>query len=161
MPATPQTVWRITTARFADSAFSGEGASMYGGRWNPKGYKLVYTAQSQSLALLELLVQDDPLHANYVLIPAYLPVDLPQTRIEAKQLPEHWRTAGEREVLQTLGKNWLQEGNSAVLVVPSAVVPGERNFLLNPAHADFCRIQTGSAQSLQTDTRLLRNLHQD
>ena len=91
MPATPQTVWRITTSRFVDSAFSGEGASLYGGRWNPKGYKLVYAAQSQSLALLELMVQDDPLRANYVLIPAFIPADLPQTRIEADQLPEHWR----------------------------------------------------------------------
>ena len=60
------TVWRITTQRFAASAFSGEGARLYGGRWNPKGWEVVYTAESQSLALLELMVQDDPLRATRV-----------------------------------------------------------------------------------------------
>lgn len=124
-----------------------------------KSYKLVYTAQSQSLVLLELMVQDVPLRANYVLIPAFIPAELPQTRIEADQLPEHWRTLEERLALQGLGLQWLLAGETAVLDVPSAVVPGERNFLLNPEHADFCRIHTGPPQSLHTDTRLLRNLH--
>ncbi|MFT4196060.1 RES family NAD+ phosphorylase [Ottowia sp.] len=152
------TVWRITTARFAASAFSGEGARLHGGRWNPKGWELVYAAQSQSLALLELMVQDDPLRAHYVLIPAQLPAGLPATRIEVAQLPEGWRTIGERGALQALGLAWLQEGRTAVLDVPSAVVPAERNFLLNPRHPDFARIAIGEPQSLHTDTRLLRNL---
>ena len=153
-----QTVWRITTARFAASTFSGEGARLHGGRWNPKGWELVYTAQSQSLALLELMVQDDRLRAHYVLIPAQLPAGLPVTRIEAAQLPEGWRTLGERGALQALGLAWLQEARTAVLDVPSAVVPAERNFLLNPRHPDFTRIAIGEPQSLYTDTRLLRNL---
>ena len=153
-----RTVWRITTARFAQSAFSGEGARLYGGRWNPKGWEVVYTAQSQSLALLELMVQDDPLRAHYVLIPAKLPADLPETRIDVDQLPEDWRTIGARDVLQTMGQAWLQEAQTAVLNVPSAVVPAERNILINPRHPDFARIVLGEPQSLQTDTRLLRNL---
>ncbi len=153
-----QTVWRITTARFTAAAFSGEGARLYGGRWNPKGREVVYTAQTQSLALLELMVQDDPLRAHYVLIPAQLPVGLPETRIETAQLPEGWCTLGGRGALQALGQAWLQEGATAVLNVPSAVVPAERNFLLNPRHPDFARITIGAPQSLQTDTRLLRNL---
>ncbi len=152
------TVWRITTARFAASAFSGEGARLYGGRWNPKGWPVVYTAQSQSLALLELMVQDDPLRAHYVLIPADLPADLVQTRVEAAQLPEDWRTLGTRDVLQRIGQAWLEEARTAVLNVPSAVLPAERNLLLNPRHPGFSRIQIGQPQSLQTDTRLLRNL---
>ncbi|WJJ93124.1 RES family NAD+ phosphorylase [Neopusillimonas aromaticivorans] len=153
-----RTVWRITTTRFAQSAFSGEGARLYGGRWNPKGWEVVYTAQSQSLALLELMVQDDPLRAHYVLIPAKLPADLPETRIDVDQLPEDWRTIGARDVLQTMGQAWLQEAQTAVLNVPSAVVPAERNILINPRHPDFARIVLGEPQSLQTDTRLLRNL---
>lgn len=156
--AAATTVWRITTARFAATAFSGEGARLYGGRWNPKGREVVYTAQSQSLALLELMVQDDPLRARYVLIPAQLPAGLPETRIETAQLPEDWRTLGGRGALQALGQAWLQEGTTAVLNVPSAVLPAERNFLLNPRHPDFARIAIGAPQSLQTDTRLLRNL---
>lgn len=153
-----RTVWRITTARFAQTAFSGEGARLYGGRWNPKGLEMVYTAESQSLALLELMVQDDPLRAHYVLIPAQLPADLPETRIDVNQLPDDWRTINARDVLQALGLAWLEGGQTAVLNVPSAVVPAERNLLINPRHPDFSRIVIGKAQSLQTDTRLLRNL---
>ncbi len=153
-----RTVWRITTARFAQTAFSGEGARRYGGRWNPKGHEVVYTAESQSLALLELMVQDDPLRAHYVLIPAQLPDDLPQTRIEVDQLPPDWRTLGARDVLQALGRAWLEGAQTAVLNVPSTVVPAERNVLFNPRHPDFARVAIGAPQSLQTDTRLLRNL---
>lgn len=119
---------------------------------------MVYTAESQSLALLELMVQDDPLRAHYVLIPAQLPTDLPETRIDVDQLPDDWRTIDARDVLQALGLAWLEGGQTAVLNVPSAVVPAERNLLINPRHPDFSRIVIGEAQSLQTDTRLLRNL---
>lgn len=153
-----RTVWRITTARFAQTAFSGEGARLYGGRWNPKGWEVVYTAESQSLALLELMVQDDPLRAHYVLIPAQLPADLPEMRIEVDQLPQDWRNIDARDALQAVGLAWLEGGQTAVLNVPSAVVPAERNLLINPRHPDFSRIVIGEAQSLQTDTRLLRNL---
>ena len=151
-------VWRITTARFAASAFSGEGARLYGGRWNPKGWPVIYTAESQSLALLELMVQDDPLRANYVLIPAQLPTDLPESRTDAEALPAQWRTMGARGALQEIGRAWLDSGRTAVLSVPSAVVPAERNYLLNPRHPDFNRIQIGAPLSLEVDTRLLRNL---
>ena len=150
-----RTVWRITTARFAQTAFSGEGARLYGGRWNPRGWEVVYTAESQSLALLELMVQDAPLRANYVLIPAHLPVDLPETRINVNQLPDGWRTLRSRDVLQAKGVAWLESGQTAVLNVPSAVVPAERNYLLNPRHPDFTRIMLGQPQLLQTDTRLV------
>ncbi len=153
-----RTVWRITTARFVPSAFSGEGARLYGGRWNPKGWAMIYTAESQSLALLELMVQDDPLRARYVLIPAHLPADLPATRVEVGQLPEGWRTIGVRDVLQEMGRAWLESGVTAVLDVPSAVLPGERNYLLNPRHPDFARISIGASELLDVDTRLLRNL---
>lgn len=153
-----RTVWRITTSRFAQTAFSGEGARLHGGRWNPKGWEVVYTAESQSLALLELMVQDDPLRAHYVLIPAQLPADLPETRIEVGQLPDNWRTIDARDVLQALGLRWLEGRQTALLNVPSAIVPAERNLLINPRHPDFARIVIGEPQSLQTDIRLLRNL---
>lgn len=153
-----RTVWRITTARFASTAFDGEGARLYGGRWNPKGREVVYTAESQSLALLELMVQDGPLRARYVLIPAQLPQDMSETRIAVEQLPPDWRTLGARDVLQAMSSEWLRAEKTAVLSVPSAVVPAERNYLLNPRHRDFVRMELGEPQSLETDTRLLRDL---
>ena len=87
-----RTVWRITTARFAAAAFSDEGARLHGGRWNPKGHGVIYTAESQSLALLERLVQDALLRARYALIPAQLPADLAVRQVDAAALPTDWRT---------------------------------------------------------------------
>jgi len=150
--------WRITTARFAATAFSGEGARIFGGRWNPKGYAVVYTAQSRALALLEMLVQDDPLRARYVLIPVRIPDSVSVPEIELASLPPDWRALSTRDALQTIGRNWVEQGASAVLAVPSAVVPAERNYLLNPNHPDFARIAIGAAEPLETDLRLLRNL---
>lgn len=153
-----RTVWRITTARFAAAAFSDEGARLHGGRWNPKGHGVIYTAESQSLALLEMLVQDAPLRARYVLIPAHLPAERAVSQVEASALPANWRTLGTRDALQAIGRAWLEEGRSAVLAVPSAVVPAERNYLINPRHPDFARIVIGVPKALDVDVRLLRNL---
>lgn len=152
-----RTVWRITTARFAATAFSGEGARLYGGRWNPKGFEMVYTAESRSLALLEMMVQDAPLRARYVLIPVSLPDAVSVTSIEVADLPPDWRKLDRRDALQDIGRDWLVRGDSAVLAVPSAVVPAERNYLLNPRHPDFTRVIIGETEALETDFRLMRN----
>jgi RES domain-containing protein len=153
-----RTVWRITTARFAATAFSGEGARLYGGRWNPKGFELVYTAESRSLALLEMLVQDAPLRASYVLIPARLPDTVRVVYLDVADLPADWRQPEQRDALQRIGRDWLGQGQSAVLAVPSAVVPAESSYLLNPRHPDFAQIVIGEPEALQTDRRLMRNL---
>jgi RES domain-containing protein len=153
-----RTVWRITTARFATSAFSGEGARLYGGRWNPKGFALIYTAESRALALLEMMVQDAPLRARYVLIPAHLPEAVSVTSVELADLATDWRRLDRRYALQRIGRDWLKGGRSAVLAVPSAVVPAEHNYLLNPAHPDFARITRGEPEALDTDLRLMRPL---
>jgi RES domain-containing protein len=150
------TVWRILTARFADSAFSGEGAGRYGGRWHRKGVPLVYTADSQSLAMLEMLVQDQPLRARYLMIPAEIPTDLAIARVTTVQLDPDWRDAAALEALRTLGTQWAEGLTTAVLTVPSAVVPAETNYLLNPRHPDFARIRVGDPQVLITDLRLIR-----
>lgn len=150
------TVWRITTRRFAASAFTGEGARLYGGRWNRVGLPLVYTAQSRSLALLEMLVQDEPLRANYVLIPALIGKAVSRKTVLPSALPTNWRSAQHREALQAMGQQWLASGESCVLAVPSAVVPLELNYLINPLHADFKYIQIGTPETLDTDSRLFR-----
>ena len=152
-----QTVWRITTRRFVDTAFSGEGARLFGGRWNRPGQSVIYTAESRSLALLEMLVQDDPLRANYVLIPAHVPDTVSREQVDINALPTDWRNQSERIHLQALGTHWLRESRSCVLVVPSAVVPAELNFLINPLHPDFTRIRLGEPETLETDLRLIRH----
>ena len=149
------TVWRIITRRFADTAFSGEGARRFGGRWNRRGVPVVYTAGSQSLALLEMLVQDEPLRASYLVIPAELPSDLLIEHLPAAHLPPDWRDPASLETLRTLGSDWAAGLTTPVLAVPSAVVPAETNYLLNPRHPDFPRIGIGEPQELVTDLRLL------
>lgn len=150
------TVWRLVTARFADSAFSGEGARLYGGRWNRKGVPMVYAAATQSLAMLEMLVQDEPLRARYVVIPATLPKGLKIERIAPDQLPADWRDLSARESLQAIGSDWVKRQSSTVLAVPSAVIPTESNYLLNPQHPSFARIEIGKPQDFVTDLRLIK-----
>lgn len=151
------TAWRLVTQRFAASAFSGEGARLYGGRWNVKGVPMVYTAQSQSLAMLEMLVQDEPLRARYVMIAARIPRSVQIEGMTARKLPEDWRNAAAREQLQAIGTGWARRRSGAVLAVPSAMIPAEINYLLNPLHGDFSRIQIGAPQAFVTDLRLLRS----
>ena len=151
------TVWRLLRARFARSAFSGEGARLYGGRWNRKGTPMVYTAGSQSLAMLEMLVQDEPLRARYVMLSAALPKNLKIARVTPAQLPADWRDPGARDQLQAIGTDWVNRGSSAALVVPSAVIPSETNYLLNPLHPSMARIVIGKPQEFITDLRLRRD----
>src|SRR6202521_5335015 len=99
-------VWRITTARCARSAFTGEGARLYGGRWSPKGVPMVYTAANQSLAMLEMLVQDQPLRARYVMIEARIPSTVRIERVSIDDLPSDRRELGARQKLQAIGAEW-------------------------------------------------------
>lgn len=150
------TVWRLLTARFAETAFSGEGARLYGGRWNPKGVPMVYASGSQSLAMLEMLVQDEPLRARYVMIPATLPRGMKVERLTPERLPADWRDAAAREGLREIGSDWVARRSSAVLAVPSVVIPAETNYLLNPLHPAFAKIAIGQPQAFVTDLRLIR-----
>jgi len=153
MPA--RIVWRIATARRARTAFSGEGARRYGGRWNPKGVPLVYAAESRALAMLEMLVQDEPLHARYVVIPATLPDGLAIERVDTAKLPSDWRGPQRTEDLRTIGAEWAASRRTVALAAPSAVLPEETNYLLNVLHPDFRRIRVGKPRVLVTDVRLL------
>jgi RES domain-containing protein len=149
-------VWRITTGRRARTALSGEGARLYGGRWNPKGVALVYCAESRALAMLEMLVQDEPLRARYVVIPATLPDGMAIERVDTAKLPSDWRTPRRVEHLRTIGAAWAASKRTMVLAVPSAVLPEETNYLLNPLHPEFKRLRIGKPRTLVTDVRLLR-----
>jgi RES domain-containing protein len=146
------------TRKWKDHAFSGKGARLYGGRWNPKGTAVVYTAASRALALLEMLVQDEPLRAAYWLISATIPDTVRVEQVTLTSLPHNWMTSAHSETLRTIGRTWITRGKSAVLAAPSAVMPAETNYLLNPLHPDFAHIQIGQARKLQTDLRLRRRL---
>ena len=146
----------LMTARFADTASSGDGARLYGGRWNCKGVPLVYAAGSQSLAMLEMLVQDEPLRARYVMIRVRIPGEVRIRYLKIGDLPRDWRNLAAREQLQNIGTEWARKLTGAVLSVPSAVIPSESNYLINPLHSDFNRIEFGKPEAFVTDVRLLR-----
>jgi RES domain-containing protein len=147
--------FRIAKARHARNAFDGKGARRYGGRWNSPGTPLVYTSATRALAALELLVhlQASELLATYVLIEATFEAALVE-RLEPVRLPRNWRAFPSRVGLQEIGDRWAAERRSAVLEVPSAVVPAESNFLLNPLHRDFAKIAVGGSSRFVFDPRL-------
>ncbi len=149
--------WRITKQKHAKSAFDGEGARLYGGRWNSPGTRMIYTAQSQSLAVLEVLVHlDSPeLLKKYVLFE--VSIDLSCMRdLDFSLLPRNWKADPAPAKVQAIGDDWVAGGSSAVLRVPSTLVPGESNFLLNPRHPDFAKLRIARAHPFQFDPRLTR-----
>jgi RES domain-containing protein len=152
------TAWRITKQRHAKAAFSGEGARLYGGRWNSPGTAMIYTAQSQALAALEMLAHlgSAELLGKFVFIEVEIPESL-ITSIELSLLPRNWRTDQAPARLRMLGDAWVAAGSSAVLRVPSALVPGEKNYLLNPRHQDFSKLLIGKPFPFRLDPRLVEN----
>lgn len=130
--------YRLVKQKWKSSAFDGEGARLYGGRWNSRGKPAIYLAGSQSLAMLEIMVHlnDYRLLSSYAMFELHIPAaeiaDLPQNRI-----PPDWRAEPAPPSTAEIGDAWLDEGAGLALAVPSVVIPGERNYLLNPKHPLF------------------------
>lgn len=165
-----KTFWRLTKAKYARAArggnhlggrgpFSGYGSVLHAGRWHPKGMPMVYAAESAALALLETLVHIERaalLRFDYAAIPVTVPdalTDLVETLADG-DLPADWQAWPYPASTQTLGAEWFDAWRSIALVVPSAVVPHERNVLLNPTHPRFGELEIGAPQSFPVDPRL-------
>ena len=147
--------WRIVNARKAATAFSGDGSRRSGGRWNSRGYRAVYLADSLALATLEVMVHGVSYETlqNYVCIVATIPKKIIQ-EVDLKSLPRNWREDLPPAEVRALGDRWLNEQKSAALKVPSAVIPVEFNYVLNPRHKDFGKIEIAEPLSLAFDKRL-------
>ena len=149
-------IWRLCHQRFAASAFDGEGARLYGGRWNHKGLPLVYCSATLSLAVLEVLVHHRVAipPQDFVAVPAELPARLKITTLTMNDLPAAWQQDPAPAHLQELGSDWLRNASSVALAVPSVLVPQEYNYLLNPRHQDFARLVIGQPEPFPFDARL-------
>ena len=149
--------WRIVKPYHAEDAFSGEGARRYGGRWNSVGMSMVYTAESKALAALELLVHLDQesVLENYLCIPIRFSETCLRT-LDARGVPSDWRNHPPPRSVQQLGDCWLKDQVSVVLEVPSVLIPGERNYLINPFHPDFSELERGAPEPFEFDPRILR-----
>ena len=152
--------WRLVAARFEATAFTGEGARLFGGRWTGRGRPVVYVAQTASLSVLEVAVHLEalPIPNDYRMFEVRF--DDSDVRVEDVRengpLPPGWSGTRTAADVRKRGNDWLKRGSSAVLRVPSVVVPVEDNFLLNPAHPDFAAIEIAAPRPFRLDPRLTR-----
>ncbi|HET8995191.1 MAG TPA: RES family NAD+ phosphorylase, partial [Acetobacteraceae bacterium] len=152
----PLRLWRIVTGRHP--AWSGEGARLFGQRWNPPGYSAIYTGTSFAVCLVEVLVHANrtapPSAARYV--EAEVPADVSRELFNPG-LHHGWDDPLNPSVAQSFGRRWIAERRSALLVVPSVVTGGrDTNVVVNPDHPDASRISVGPERPVTFDSRLFR-----
>lgn len=153
------TSFRLVQRQLVKSAFDGEGARKFGGRWNNQGVRVVYTASSLSLAALELLAHLESravLERRYAFIAAQFSSSLCLKLEDFARLPSNWFQDPPPRAVTRLGARWVRDQSSAVLSVPSAIVPAERNYLFNPLHPDFRQIVLATAKAFAFDPRLIK-----
>ena len=148
--------YRLVKRKWRQAAFDGEGARLYGGRWNSKGKACIYLAGSESLAMLEVMVHLD----DYQLLTHYalLEVTLQKSSLmslSADSLPKDWAVEPAPASTAEIGDNWLESQSSLALAVPSTVVPRERNYLINPQHVHFQALIDSAAEIAFTPDKRL------
>ncbi|MCC8376148.1 MULTISPECIES: RES family NAD+ phosphorylase [Photorhabdus] len=131
-------LYRLIRSKYVESAWSGTGAKLYGGRWHNIGRPAVYVTTSVSLAVLEVLVHvgDDELLTDFAL----LSIDIPENQIDILNidtLPPDWNDPIPPVSTMEIGSEWLDVNDSIGLMVPSAIIPYENNVMLNPMAKDF------------------------
>jgi RES domain-containing protein len=148
-------LWRISD--FAD--LSGQGGLLAGARWHSRGRRIVYLADHPAAALIEVLVH---LEVDAAELPDALQLlavdaaeDIAAEAVRSDDLPAGWQQ--DSSFTRAVGDRWLAEGRTALLQVPSAVVPAAFNWLLNPSHADAARIEVADIIAASFDPRLARN----
>jgi RES domain-containing protein len=145
-------VYRIARRRYV--ANDGEGAKRHGGRWNRKGTAIVYASQSLALSLLEVVANSFRVPMGLVAIEIEIPDDVSIHDLTASELPRAWASKIVSDRTRNIGTEWVHSGETAILSVPSSIIPRERNFLLNPAHKDFARIKFQPPEPFRLDPRL-------
>lgn len=147
-------VWRIASA--AHAACDGEGARLHGSRWTPRGIPAVFASATLSLAVLERFVHTDPDldPEDLVAIPIDIRERIAIESVDPAVLPADWRSFPAPPAIAAIGEQWLGASGTAVLSVPSVVIPHERNFVLNPGHRDFARVSIGRSEQFSFDPRM-------
>ncbi|WP_192820668.1 RES family NAD+ phosphorylase [Rufibacter sp. LB8] len=148
-------VFRLSKGLYKND-LSGRGAELAGGRWNSKGTALLYTCESRALCTTEIAVHT-PLGIvpdDYWLITLEIPDTLPLQVLPPAQLPPDWNKFPHPNSTQLLGDAFVRAGEFVVLQVPSAVVHGDHNYLLNPRHPAFSQVKFLNAEPFPFDERL-------
>jgi len=146
-------VYRIANTVYSND-ISGTGAKLLGGRWNSRGMPILYTSEHISLALLEMLVNTQ--FKDYAIPLDLLSIQFPDSlefaEVSPKKLKEDW--VKDFEYTRFMGDEFLKDKQRLLLKIPSAVIPEEHNFLLNPLHPDFKKVKIVETRSFRTDVRL-------
>jgi RES domain-containing protein len=147
-------VYRITQAPFSDD-LSGQGAYLFGGRWNFKGQHMLYTAGNPSLALLEILAHFQGMKIPTDLVLMVLEVEAASTSsLDIAVLPSDWRQSPPGDSLKRLGSTFLASEH-AMMKVPSVVMPVDHNYLINPNHASLRTLKIVSKETFLVEGRLM------
>ena len=151
-------VYRLSREKYKDR-LSGYGASLYDQRWNSKGIEVIYTAQSRALANSEVAVHISLgiLPKDYHMVEIDIPNSIGICELKEEELPKGWNAIPFRPVSQQIGDQFILEGKCAVLKVPSVVVKGESNYMVNPAHKDFKLIRIIHTEPFPFDPRYFRD----
>ena len=150
-------IYRIASKDYIDD-LSGTGAKLYGGRWNPKGTAMLYASENISLAILEILVHFDGLTIpdNLVL----LKLEINDKFIEDYSISKFkkiQKSPAAESGFKKEGQKWIKNNNSLALKVPSIIIPGEFNILINPTNNNFPSIKKIKKEKLELDSRLFKN----
>ena len=150
-------LWRLVKTRYAATAFDGEGARIYGGRWSSPGTRVAYASSNSALAVLEVLVHMTAGAAlpGYSLVRASIP-DSHVEALSASDLPKNWSESPVPPEVQAVGDAWVRSGRALAITVPSAIVSGSYNVLINPGHAAYAQLVVESVEPFTFDRRLVR-----
>ncbi|TSD67403.1 RES domain-containing protein [Inquilinus sp. KBS0705] len=148
------TLYRIAKCNYVND-LTGTGARLYGGRWNSEGKSMVYLASSRALAALEVLVHMPPLLLpnNFCIAEIEVP-DKNILTLDESTLPDNWQDVSYPAELKQIGNTFIREAAYLMLKVPSAVVPQEYNYLLNPWHPDIKKVSILKTLPFSFDERL-------
>ena len=149
-------IWRVDKAKHAETAKTGEGARMTGGRWTSPGYPAIYCAEHLSLAILEVLVHaPDPSQRSVRRVRFRIRLDRRLIeRVTNSRFPADFSPRTPYAITRAIGDYWLQHARTPALSVPSASVPTERNYILNPQHSQFGRLSWDVPEPITLDDRL-------
>lgn len=137
---------------------SGKGAAISGARWNSKGTEMIYCAQNRALAMSEVLVRLTlaTLPSDFVMLTISIPDDVFIAILNPKKLNVDWNVFPNTFETPILGDNFIKKNEACVLKVPSAVVKGDFNYLINPLHSDFSKIKITEQVDFPFDKRIFK-----
>lgn len=149
------TCWRLVKSRRAGQVLSGDGARLFGGRWNHAGSRIVYASSTLSLAALEVFVHLHGHEANMSF--AAVQLSIPNDAVEVlsrSDLPNGWRSSPAPDACKDLGSMWARSQRSLALIVPSIIVPQETNILICVDHPLYKRVKVSSTDEFVFDERM-------